>query len=379
MSITPEGKDKTTIVKSGTNDAIDLLLKAKIEVPDEYKSQFETYAKNDQVYFRFAVRMHNTSQDDTGTDQILTQDIRVSSVKLGENTLGEQDYTYEVSNGVLYFTVKNKKGVDFSNVNIEAQLRLNYAGEMDAQFPMRKGNDSTSGISFSVNAAIAYSENSLDGSLMSGSDENRQKFYRETINSVGITYYACDTVSNDGNVSQLGINGKEVADKGGVTITTQGTYNATDISGLNTTDEDDKAYPYYLVGSLELQKKTTDSNGNTGYQTVNMSDYITTVSLNNETVQNQEAQYVFKMQLTKEQVNNLATEPIKMDFSYFVKSDKSLEDLGNNSQYANYKVILKAHLANKYETALIEDVSDYIIYTNAKFYNGIISTRDFDK
>lgn len=380
VSITPEGKDKTTIVKSGTNDAIDLLLKAKVEVPDEYKSQFETYAKNDPVYFRFAVRMHNTSQDDTGTDQILTQDIRVSSVKLGENTLGEQDYTYEVSNGVLYFTVKNKKGVDFSNVNIEAQLRLNYAGEMDAQFPMRKGNDSTSGISFSVNAAIAYSENSLDGSLMNGSNENSQKFYREKINSVRINYYAYDTVSNDGNVSQLGINGKEVADPnhgGGVTITTQGIYNATDIAGLNTTEEGDESYPYYLIGSLELQKK--DNGGK--YTDVNMSDYITSItseSVNKGSSKNSDQKYEFEIPLTSAQVQNLATEPLKIDFSYFVKSDKALEDLGDQAQYANYKVILTAHLANKSGTALIEDVSDYLIYTNAKFYDGIISTRDFD-
>ena len=375
VSITPEGKDKTTIVKSGTNDAIDLLLKAKVEVPDEYKSQFETYAKNDPVYFRFAVRMHNTSQDDTGTDQILTQDIRVSSVKLGENTLGEQDYTYEVSNGVLYFTVKNKKGVDFSNVNIEAQLRLNYAGEMDTQFPMRKGNDSTSGITFSVNAAIAYSENSLDGSLMNGSNENSQKFYREKINSVRINYYAYDTVSNDGNVSQLGINGKEVADKDGVTITTQGIYNATDIAGLNTTEEEDESYPYYLIGSLELQKK--DNSGK--YTDVTMSDYIESVSTNKGNTQNPGQKYEFEIPLTSAQVQNLATEPLKIDFSYFVKSDKALEKLGAQAQYANYKVILTAHLANRAGTALVEDVSDYLIYTNAKFYNGIISTRDFDQ
>ena len=378
VSITPEGKDKTTIVKSGTNDAIELLLKAKVEVPDEYKSQFETYAKNDPVYFRFAVRMHNTSQDDTGTDQILTQDIRVSSVKLGENTLVEQDYTYEVSNGVLYVTVKNKKGVDFSNVNIEAQLRLNYAGEIDAQFPMRKGNDSTSGITFSVNAAIAYSENSLDGSLMNGSNENGQKFYRETINSVRINYYAYDTVSNDGNVSQLGINGKEVADNGGVTITTQGIYNATDIAGLNTTEEGDESYPYYLIGSLELQKK--DNSGK--YTDVKMSDYITSItseSVNKGSSKNSDQKYEFEIPLTSAQIQNLVTEPLKIDFSYFVKSDKAIEDLGNQAQYANYKVILTAHLANKSGIALVEDVSDYLIYTNAKFYNGIISTRDFDQ
>ena len=213
---------------------------------------------------------------------------------------------------------------------------------------------------------------------MSGSKEDNTKFYRETISAVSITYRACDTVSEAGNVSQLGINGKEVADNGGVTITTQGIYNAMDVAGLNTTDENNEAYPYYLVGSLELQKKTTDSNGNTAYQTVNMSDYITSVSLNKETAKNPENNYTFKIQLTADQVQNLATEPLKIDFSYFVKSDKALEELGALAQYANYKVILTAHLANESGTALIEDVSDYLIYTNAKFYDGIISTRDFD-
>lgn len=44
--------------------------------------------------------------------------------------------------------------------------------------------------------------------------------------------------------------------------------------------------------------------------------------------------YEFKIQLTSEQVKNLATEPLKIDFSYFVKSDKALEDLGTQAQYA---------------------------------------------
>ena len=379
VKITPSGEDGTGSIKSETNDYIDLDLSAKITVPEAYRTQFDTYASNDPVYFRFAIQMHNQSQDDTGSDQILTNAVQALSVKLGSTDLSAEDYTCEVSDGVLYLLVKNKKGSDFSDTAVTAQLRVSYSGgEIDAQFPMRKGTDQTSGITFSVNAEIAYNESSLDGSTMSGSGENQTKFYRETISSVGITYRAYDTVSEDGNVSQLGINGKEVADKGGITITTQGTYNATDMTGLNTTDESNETYPYYLVGSLELQKKTTDSDGNTVYQTVNMSDYITSVSLKGGTEQNPGNSYTFTMQLTKEQVSNLATEPVKMDFSYFVKSDGALEELGDRYQYANYKVILKAHLANKAGTALVEDVSDYLIYTNAKFYNGIISTRDFD-
>ena len=380
VTITPESEDKTSSIKSETNDYIDLDLNANITVPEEYKNQFDIYAQNDPVYFRFAVQMHNQSVDDTGSDQILANAVQAMSVKLGNTELSAEDYTCEVSDGVLYLLIKNKKGADFSNVKVTAKLRLSYSGgEIDAQFPMRKGTDQTSGITFSTNASIAYSENSLDGSTMSASGQNNMKFYRETTSSVGITYRAYDTVSEDGNVSQLGINGKEVANTGGTTITTQGTYNATDMSGLNTTDESNAAYPYYLIGSLELQKKTTDSNGNIAYQRVKMSDYITSVNLNNGKAQTPGEDYTFEMKLTKDQVQNLTTEPIEMDFSYFVKSDKPLENLGDKSQYANYKVILKAHLANKAKTSLIEDVSDYIIYTNAKFYNGIISTRDFDK
>ena len=380
VKITPRGEDGTGSIKSETNDYIDIDLNAKITVPEEYKTEFNTYANNDPVYFRFAIQMHNQSQDDTGADQILTNAVQALAVKLGSTDLSAKDYTCEVSDGVLYLLVKNKKGSDFSDTAVTAQLRLSYSGgEIDAQFPMRRGIDQGSGITFSANAAIAYSESSLDGSSMSSSRKNDTKFYRETISSVGITYRAYDTVSEDGNVSQLGINGKEVADTDGVTITTQGTYNAADMTGLNTTDESSETYPYYLVGSLELQKKTTDSDGNTAYQAVNMSNYMTSVSLNNGTIHASGDNYTFTMQLTGEQVSNLATEPIKMDFSYFVISDKSLEELGEHSQYANYKVILKAHLANKKETALVEDVSDYLIYTNAKFYNGIISTRDFDK
>ena len=370
VTIMPEGEDHTGSVKSETNDYIDLDLSAKITVPEAYEEQFNTYAKGDSVYFRFAIRMQNKSQDDTGSDQILTNTVQALFVKLGNTELPAEDYTCEVSDGVLYLLVKNKKGNDFSNITVTAKLRLSYSGgEIDAQFPMRKGQDTTSGITFSSNASIAYSENSLDGSTMSGTSSNSMKFYRETISAVSITYRAYE------NVSQLGINGKEVADNDGVTITTQGIYNAMDVAGLNTTDENNEAYPHYLVGSLELQKKDTSGK----YTDVTMSDYIESVSINKGNTQDPGQKYEFKIRLTPAQVQSLATEPIKIDFSYFVKSDKALEELGALAQYANYKVILTAHLANESGTALIEDVSDYLIYTNAKFYDGIISTRDFDQ
>ena len=70
---------------------------------------------------------------------------------------------------------------------------------------------------------------------------------------------------------------------------------------------------------------------------------------------------------------------IEIDIQYFVKSDAEIEILGNVGQYANYKVILEVHLANQNKTPLVSDVEDYIIYTNAKFYNGIVGAGDFGK
>jgi hypothetical protein len=47
-------------------------------------------------------------------------------------------------------------------------------------------------------------------------------------------------------------------------------------------------------------------------------------------------------------------------------------------QYANYKVTLTAYLANSEGKQLVDSVSDYLIYTNAKFYLGILGINDFD-
>ena len=378
VSITPSGENKTGSIQVVENDYIDLELCTNVSVPEKDREVFNSYAMNDATFFRFAIQMHNDGN--TGSDQILASTIDVSGVKLGNNEIASSDYSCEISNGILYLTIKNRTGSDFLNTKVTANIKLGYEGDadrIDSQFPLRSVSD-TPGITFSVNAAIAYSENSLDGSTMSEVASNSSKFYRETVNSAEITYNAYSTVSEDGNVSQLGINGKEVAENGGIQITTQGMYNATQMSGLNTEDEQSENYPYYLAGTLELQKKT-GSAGACAYIPVTMSDYIETVSINQGTPGTPGYSYNFKIELTEEQVKNIDHDQIEIDISYFVKSDKKIENLGEKGQYANYMVILKAHLENKSGKKLIDDVSDYIIYTNAKFYNGIISTRDFNQ
>ena len=384
VSILPEGEDKTGSMQVPSNDYIDLSLNAMVEVPEKDRENFMSYAKDDPTYFRFAVQMHNNGY--LGSEQILASNIEIQNVKLGEETLDDVDYSYEIVSGILYLTIRNKKGSDFLDTNISADIRLSYEGDaerIDNQFPLRSENDS-SGITFSVVAAIAYSENSLDGSVMSLSAQNGARFYREKFSSAELTYNAYEKTALDGNVSQLGINGKEVTENGGVWISTKGMYNAMQLSSLNREDPEDENYPCYLVGTLELQKKTGTTD-NWSYEKVSMSDYFDRISLNSGEEETPGDVYSFAIPLTSEQVKNLDHEQLEVDISYFVKSDKQIEALGDVGQYANYKVVMTAHLSHalsdgqRAEEKLVSDVSDYIIYTNAKFYNGIISTRDFDQ
>lgn len=400
-SISPESEDRTQSIKVGTNDYIDLTLDAEFEVPEAYKAAFASYAAGDQTYFRFAVHIQNDGEQ--GSDQILANYVDAYEVKLGDTKISAEDYTCEVTNGVLYLTIKNKKGRDFitdddiqnNNLSkkIHAKVRLDYGGDaglIDSQFPLKNGNEDK-GIFFSVSASLAYSESGLDGSSMTISAQNGTKYFRENNSSAELTYNAYDTVSMDGNVSQLGINGKEAAKNPnkGAWISTKGMYNAMQMSTLNTTDKTSKDYPNYLVGTLKLQKKTGDSE-NWSYVDVNMSDYFELISFNNgDNTSLSGTEYSFKLPLSDEQIQNLDHEQIEFDIAYFVKSDSKLEELTEAGLYANYKVVLSAHLAHIEnienlngdlieETTIGDEVSDYIIYTNAKLYDGIISTRDFD-
>ena len=99
-------KIKQVPLRKQTNDYIDLGSECEDYSSGSVQKQFDTYASNDPVYFRFAIQMHNQSQDNIGSDQILTNAVQALSVKLGETELSAEDYTCEVSDGVLYLLIK---------------------------------------------------------------------------------------------------------------------------------------------------------------------------------------------------------------------------------------------------------------------------------
>jgi hypothetical protein len=362
------------------NDYIDVKVSAKVSVSADQAEDFKNYASGVNSYFRFAVRLN----DGSSASSIVAPGIHVESLKIGEQELTASDYTGVLSGGVYYLTITSQKASAYQNQTVTVTIRFSYeddAAGISEQFPERTSDEDTAGVNFSVDAAIAYSPETIEGSSMSGSDVDGTKYHREKIELVSLTYNSYNTASVDGNTSQLGINGREVAGNNGQSITSLGMFNATQMSSLELTDNTSEKYPSQLACSLTLEKKTDQSDGSTKYEQVDIGTYLDGIAVYSagNAVSGKLADdgtYGFTVLLTDEQIQNLSLEQVELDISYLVLSDEALEEIGNVGQYANYRVTLSAHLENGDGNALTEETNDYLIYTNAKFYLGIIGVTD---
>jgi hypothetical protein len=380
-SISSTSENSSAVIELGTNDYIDVEVSAKVSVAEDQAEIFKNYASGTSSYFRFALRL----SDGSSFCAINATSISVEDLKIGDQTLASEDYTIEQIAGICYVTITGQTASEYQNQTVYAKLRFSYMDDSEKiseQFPERVGESDQDGIHFSVDAAIAYTKDSLDGTKMSDSDQDATYYYREKIEVVDLTYNSYNTASEDGNTSQLGINGREAAGNSGQTITSLGMFNATQLTSLNLTDREAERYPASLVCTLSLEKKTDQSDGSTKYEPVKIDTYLDdiTVTSGDSSVSgavNKNGAYGFTVLLSDEQIQNIALEQIEMDISYFVLSDAQLEAVEANGVYSNYRVTLTAYLANANGEKLAEETSDYFVYTNAKFYLGILGNSDF--
>jgi hypothetical protein len=403
--MTTSSENGTNVIANGTNDYIDLETSVMLSVDDDYSDTFSAYAEDKKAYFRFAISL---------TDGSVTTAINANEISLDSLLVGEKDildtgklvddseleansdsicYSLDVINGICYVTIAGLTANDYQNQTVFAKVRFDYEDALDKiseQFPERLNQNSTDGVAFSVVASIAYSKNSLDGTNMSiGPISDNKYYYREKIELVELTYDSYNTVSVDGNTSQLGINGREVESDKGQTITSLGSFNAKNLTSLELTDNQSERYPSKIVYKLTLEKKV-DGDSGSEYKQVDISDYINRIVASYEEqsmdgIEEKDATTeikasTFSFKLSENTIKNLSSDEIEVNISFFVKSDFSeaeLEDLGDDV-YSNYRIKLSAYLVNGNGTRITDEVSDYFVYTNAKFYLGIIGVNDFD-
>ena len=342
------------------------------------------------VYYRYEVQM----VDEKGAPVDIQGAISVQSLKIGSEAVNRVDdlsklsasesgFTAVTSGSICYITIK-APGSKYIGSNIEADLTFDYSDSASllSQFPLRATKE---GVQFKVSSSMAYQMDSLDSSNMSQKKEVENKlYYREEVSNSTISYDSYNITSKDGNTSQLGLNGRETDNKD-MQIKTRAFFTA-GLPGANQSDTENAKYPYYLEGTLRLNKKTDQNNGGKTYEPVAIGSYLSEFSIKSDNnaittgdglgLQNDNGVqvYKFRIPLSENQVKNIQTNPILLNIDFNAKTGSGLEGV-TGSQYANYKVELSAQLKNKNLGSLTNMPSDYLIYTNAKVYLGIIGSQ----
>ena len=381
------------LMKSGENDSIDVKVTSHVDAVAD-KDAFSQYVSSRAVYYRYEVQM----VDEESKPVDIQGSISVPSLTIGQDKVNRVDdlsvlqatesgFSVVTSGSICYITIK-APGNKYIASNIEANLTFDYSDSASllSQFPLRERNE---GVQFKVSSSMAYQQDSLDSSNMSEKRGAENKlYYREEVTSSTISYDSYNVTSPDGNTSQLGLNGRETNGQE-MQIKTRAFFTA-DLPGANRTDPKNEKYPYYLEGTLRLSKKTEqqskESASGKTYESVAIGSYLSgfTIKSDNKAVmtgdglglQNDNGVQVYKFQilLSEKQVKELQTNPILINIDFNTKTGSELEKI-EDSQYANYKVELSAELKNKNGDSLTNLPSDYLIYTNAKIYLGIIGNQ----
>ena len=381
------------IMKEATNDYIDATVSSKVEVAvsADVQKDVQQYVISRPIYYQYAMQMVDESTQPVD----IMGNIVVSSVSLkkGDSTthlqqrsdLNADGFVVTRSGSVCYITMRTS-GSNYMNADISAKIRLEYpdAASLNAQFPLRNttGSTDTSGVQFKANSAMAYLNDNLGSSSMSQhTDVENRLYYREDTSEATISYDSYNISQEDGNTSQLGLNGRETNDQS-EQITSRAFFDARQIPGFDQTSEANEKYPYYFEGTLSLEKK----NNNGEYERVNISSYLTDFFAKESEVDTKSSGlgaqgdvFKFRMSLSKKQVNEIYINQILIPIDYKVKTGAGLENV-DGSQYANYKVTLTGVLKNKDgKKELTNKPTDYLVYTNAKVYQKIVDFNDGTK
>ena len=384
------GAANALIMKQGDNDLIHVKVTSVVQAEADANA-FSQYVNSRAVYYRYEVQM----VDESNNPVDIQGAISVPSLKIGTEEVSRVDdlstcntgFTAVTSGSICYITIK-APGSKYIGSNIEADLTFDYSDSsaLLAQFPLRESQE---GVQFKVSSAMAYQLDSLDSSNMSQKKEVENKlYYREEVSSSTLSYDSYNITSKDGNTSQLGLNGRET-NGNDMQIKTRAFFTA-GLPGANRTDPGNAKYPYYLEGTLRLSKKTEqqskESASGKTYEPVAIGSYLSDFEIESENkavttetdlgFQNENGVqvYKFRIKLSEKQVKELQTSPILVNINFNAKTGSELEAV-DGSQYANYKVELSAELKNKNLVSLTNIPSDYLIYTNAKIYLGIIGNQ----
>lgn len=356
-------------VINDSNRALKAELTATISLKSESAENVKSYLNYDSIKLYHGFVIEATRTDENGTEKGIKGNPSVSGTyKIGSTEYSKNfsntDSVIMVSGGTAEAPVDIKARLISGSVTITCNdLMIVYPdGEsIIAQFPERRNQDDTYGVTLSASSNLAYVPDNIEQSKMSESrsDSNGKSYYRENIEAATLSYNLPSNSPSE--MIRLGINGLDTNDK----ITAVGYYNVLNLP--ETAIDRAKKVKF----TLSLYQKTS-----TGiYDAVPMAEYLENITLydKNGTAKapvsaGDSYEYVFD----RETELNYEAGSFEVVSSYSVITGAEFE--GGKKIYSNYKVQLTAQLLDENNDPIENSgCSDYIIYTNAKINSQLIS------
>lgn len=356
-------------VINDSNRALKAELTATISLKSESAENVKSYLNYDSIKLYHGFVIEATRTDENGTEKGIKGNPSVSGTyKIGSTEYSKNfsntDSVIMVSGGTAEAPVDIKARLISGSVTITCNdLMIVYPdGEsIIAQFPERKDQDDTYGVTLSASSNLAYVPDNIEQSKMSESrsDSNGKSYYRENIEAATLSYNLPSNSPSE--MIRLGINGLDTNDK----ITAVGYYNVLNLP--ETAIDRAKNVKF----TLSLYQKTDRGI----YDAVPIAKYLENITLydKNGSAKSPEStgdsyEYVFD----KETELNYEAGSFEVVSSYSVITGAEFE--GGKKIYSNYKVQLTAQLLDENDDPIENSgCSDYIIYTNAKINSQLMS------
>lgn len=338
-------------------------LKTVISLKPENAVEVKPYLNDESIHLYHGFVIEAARTDEDGTAKGIKGDPRVT----GTYKVGSSEYPFNFTNSDSIITLTGGPSgisadiksmlINSSSVTIFCDdLVITYSdGEsIIAQFPERKGQGDTFGVTLSAASNLAYMPDNIGYSNMSENknDASGKSYYRENIAAATLSYNIPQITPNE--LAKLGINGRELNEK----ITAVGYYNVMNLSELQLNSA--KTIKF----TLSLYRKN-----NSGiYEQVDPEEYLSGLELYDKngnkklhTVINDSYEYYFD----KNSELNFEAGSFEVVSDFSVITGAAFEDGGK--LYSNYKLQLTAMLLDRSGDPIESSgCNDYIIYTNAK-------------
>lgn len=380
---TIRGHDQELISAGDATIPIDL--STTIEFNDEESENvFTSYATGQQLYQCFELKLYeNDGSSRTRRNIAPGAEITVQFYQ-GETKVGEKE-TYTVNSTenslILRYPEDEMLAKDVGGRTLRAEVSLKYpsAATIVEQFPTKGPDAAESGIYVAATSNLAYTEASLKNTAIRSVEKEAQQgdhiphYYRDKDEAATIHY--CAYEDHNGSwaegVSELGINGR---DSDSYTIQTAALY---DVSALSNAASAKKLHCTVTLlcqasDSTYEEPKYTDVTSIKQY--LSRADVSALYTKENELLTAGTQGALETQELTFALEEGFSPDvPIQIPITLEVLTGSAFE--GKSLIYANYRVRVSAYLEDQNGNEINGSyATDHIVYTNAKIYQGLVST-----